>query len=195
MSNIYQPQIPFPNVHGGESLSGNESETSRARATAGAKVSTLRAEYARRQSGDCEGSVCLGRQAAPSGQRDRYAAEPAERQPAPRLLARQRRGTQWNQPLSAGRRRRRSTVSCPLTFWKLTGPQAPPSLPCSPRLTCLRSEHLHKDTKENATPPLPPSGIRLASIKWRLAGGGNSNQPIIRRLLGTLAPMSLKLLE
>lgn len=136
-------------------------------------MSALRAEYARRQSGDGEGSVCLGRQAAPSGQWDRYAAEPAERQPAPRLLARQRRGTYWTQPLSEGRRR--SMVFCPLTRWKLTGPQAPPSLPCSPRLTCLRSEHLHKATKKNATPLLPPSGIRLASIKWRLAGGGNSN--------------------
>ena len=153
-SKIYQPQVPLPKRPRRKILSGNDSETSRAGATVGAKVSARKAEHARRQPGAGEGSVRLGRQAAPSGQRDRYAAEPAERQAAPRLLARQRRGIQWTQPLSAGRRRG-SPVSCPLTRWKLTRPQEPQSLPYSPGLTCLRSEHRHKATHENAARPRP----------------------------------------
>lgn len=107
-------------------ISDNDSETSRARATAVAKVSARRAEHARRESGVGESSVCLGRQAAPSGQRDRCAAEPAESQPAPRRLARQRRGIQWTQPLSAGSRR--SPVSCPLTRLE-TSRAASPAVP------------------------------------------------------------------
>lgn len=125
---------------------------------------------------------------APSGQQTATPQSPPGVNPL-----RRRRGTQWTQPLSEGRHRR-SPVSCPLTLRTPAGPQAPPSLPCTPRLTCLCDEHLHKASPEAATPPRPPERSRL-SIKWRLAGGGNSNQPIICRLLGTLEPMTAKLLE
>lgn len=161
-----------------------------------AKVSARRGGHAHCESGVGEGSVCPDHQAGSLGTVDRYAAEPARRQSAPRPPVRRRRGTRWTQPLSEGRRRRRrrSPVSCPLTLRTPAGPRAPPSLPCSPPLTCLCGDHLHKASPEASTPPQPPGRSPL-SIKWRLAGGGNSNQPIIRRLLGTLEPMTLKFLE